>query len=470
MADVVPSKPRKFTKKIFGDGIYKEKSVLLDSFTQNVELIVMKQSLILAGWLIFGGLAFPAEEGLLSHRSQSTMTPAHDQKTTIDQLLDEYRFDEAIDLLQKEIAQDKRKKRPTEEKEAQLHRAQVAAGMLSATEKVTFIDSLVVDSNQFMKYYRINPDVGQIGSYGQLFPKNELHVKRSGKTVFINELGDLSYISLPNDDGELKISRSEKVAGEWETPIPLSGLSDYVGNQDFPFVMADGVTLYYAAKDDEGLGGYDIYVTRYNADSERFVKPENVGMPFNSPANDYLYAIDEFNNLGWFVTDRNQPAGKVCIYIFIPNSSREVYNETADNADELRNAARITSIAASQKDAHAVAIAKAALAKALSEQPENDSQTTFRFVLDDSHIYTSPKQFTHPQAQILGQQWSTANTHLKQEKRQLEQLRQQYARSQENQRKSLTPELLRIEKEVEQLETTIDQQALQIRKLELSKQ
>ncbi|MFR3186749.1 MAG: hypothetical protein ACLTOV_01045 [Phocaeicola sp.] len=43
-----------------------------------------------------------------------------------------------------------------------------------------------------------------------------------------------------------------------------------------------------------------------------------MGMPFNSPYNDYMYALDDFNNLGWFATDRFQPEGKVCIYVFAP--------------------------------------------------------------------------------------------------------------------------------------------------------
>ena len=49
--------------------------------------------------------------------------------------------------------------------------------------------------------------------------------------------------------------------------------------------MADGVTIYYAS-DGEGLGGYDIFVTRYNTNTDTYLVPENVGMPFNSPYND----------------------------------------------------------------------------------------------------------------------------------------------------------------------------------------
>lgn len=46
-------------------------------------------------------------------------------------------------------------------------------------------------------------------------------------------------------------------------------------------------------------------------------------MPFNSTANEYLLAIDDYDTLGWLVTDRNQPADSVCIYTFEPTSIRK---------------------------------------------------------------------------------------------------------------------------------------------------
>lgn len=88
---------------------------------------------------------------------------------------------------------------------------------------------------------------------------------------------------------------------------------------NYPFMMPDGTTFYFAATGEESIGGYDIFVTRFDSESGSFLKAENIGMPFNSTANDYMYAIDEFNDIGWFATDRSQPEGKVCIYIFIPS-------------------------------------------------------------------------------------------------------------------------------------------------------
>ena len=79
------------------------------------------------------------------------------------------------------------------------------------------------------------------------------------------------------------------------------------------------------------MGGYDIFVTRYDSDDNTYLRPDNIGMPFNSPYNDYMYALDDLNNLGWFASDRYQPEGKVCVYVFVPNSTKQVYDyETAD--------------------------------------------------------------------------------------------------------------------------------------------
>ena len=118
--------------------------------------------------------------------------------------------------------------------------------------------------------------------------------------------------------------------------------------QNYPFMLSDGITLYYAAVGVESFGGYDIFVTRYDMDEKKFLYPENLGMPFNSPANDYMLAIDEFNQLRWFFSDRNQTENKVCIYIFIKNDIRKEYeillNELATFNPEMLDKQRVLAI------------------------------------------------------------------------------------------------------------------------------
>ena len=103
--------------------------------------------------------------------------------------------------------------------------------------------------------------------------------------------------------------------------MPVAGF-DTGGNDDFPFLLSDGTTLYFASDGEGSIGGYDIFVSRMNTEDGCFLRPDNLGMPFNSPANDYMMAINEVANLGWFASDRNQPQGKVCVYVFVPNDKR----------------------------------------------------------------------------------------------------------------------------------------------------
>ena len=83
-------------------------------------------------------------------------------------------------------------------------------------------------------------------------------------------------------------------------------------------MMSDGITLYYANDGDNTLGGYDIFMTR-KGDDGRFLQPQNIGMPYNSPYDDYMLAIDEVTGAGWWATDRNQIPDSVTIYVFVPN-------------------------------------------------------------------------------------------------------------------------------------------------------
>lgn len=65
------------------------------------------------------------------------------------------------------------------------------------------------------------------------------------------------------------------------------------GDVNYPYVMPDGVTIYFAAKDYDSLGGYDLFVSRYNMNNDTYLAPERLNMPFNSMYNDYLMVVDE---------------------------------------------------------------------------------------------------------------------------------------------------------------------------------
>ena len=230
---------------------------------------------------------------------------------------DLYRFEDAIETYETYISDLRKRKRSTEEAEQLLEKSKSNLRMLKGVEEVCFIDSFVVDKENFLDAYKISPESGKLFMYDAYFKDSG----KEGGTVYETELGNKLYYSEMQPDSTLSILSRNKLLDKWSDGSLLPGSINEAMNADYPYVLTDGITIYYASDGPGSMGEYDIFVTRYNTNTDSYLMPENVGMPFNSPYNDYMYVIDEFNDLGWFASDRYQPEGKVCIYVFIPNSS-----------------------------------------------------------------------------------------------------------------------------------------------------
>ena len=348
------------------------------------------------------------------------------EEISVDSLMRDYRFNDAIELIEKKIEVAEKKKKPTDELEEQLNRARSCAAMLSGTAKVQFIDSVVVDKNNFFTAFRIGEDCGTIAPTHVLLPEGIGLNHGIGHIAHRNELNDKIYFSVHDSLGVSGLYVTERIGKKWNNPKPLKGLAAKGVDQDYPFVLSDGVTMYYAENNSEGLGGYDIYVTRYSAGNDSYLKPENIGMPFNSPANDYLYVLDETNNLGWFATDRNQPKDKVCIYLFQPTESRNVYNPVVVGEDWLRRVAKLHSIKDCMLNKTSLARAIARLNKIVSEPSIQNYGKKVRYVINDNLVYTSLLQFKNETAQNYAMEWAKENAALESAEVELENMRRDY--------------------------------------------
>lgn len=302
------------------------------------------------------------------------------------------------------------------------------AQMMSATQKVVFIDSIVADANDFMRHIPLSAECGQIKQTG-------------GLGMFTNEMGDHRLTATKGNSQQGKENRltaSDFVGNEWTKPVAVKGLGS--GSANNPFMMPDGITLYFAQKGENSIGGYDIFVTRYDADSGAFLRPENIGMPFASEANDYLYVVDEIQQLGYFVTDRRQPKGKVCIYVFIPSQKRESYDVEKTGEEKLKALAAISRIADTWGDGRARKEAQARLAKARAAR----QATTGTMDGGKDELET-----LRHQAEVL--------------EKSLELSRSYYAKASESERQKVAHDILKNERELEALQLTIIQKEKEAR-------
>lgn len=375
---------------------------------------------------------------------------------------DLYRFEDAIQTYEIYISDLSKRKRPTEEADKLLEKSKANLRMLKGVEKACFIDSFVVDKKNFLEAYKISPESGKLFLYNVYF-KNSV---KPGGTVYETELGNKIYYSEQQPDGTLSILSCNKLSDKWSQGNLLPGSINEGMNANYPYVLADGTTIYYAADGPGSYGGYDIFVTRYNTNTDSYLTPENVGMPFNSPYNDYMYVVDEFNNLGWFASDRYQPEDKACIYVFIPNSSKQVYNYEEMDSKKLIRLAQLHSIEDTWTDKEAVHAAKERLKNALNAKPKTAKSYDFGFIIDDHSTYHQLSDFHSPQAKALFGKYRQLEKSYEQQSDKLEDMRSRYARAGKDEKAKMSDSILDLEKRVSKLSAEMEQAAIEIRHLE----
>jgi len=342
---------------------------------------------------------------------------------------------------------------------------QLYESMLPSTEKVLFIDSVVVDKMSFLQYLPFH------GSAGKLYYTSDIlkAEQQPGSALYENDFGNRRYYSELTDGDHRQLRFTFRKGNQWSKPQPLQGIDTTYQYPNFPVMAADGTTLYFGAKGKESIGGYDIFVTRLNTDENKFYKPQNYGLPYNSTANDYLLAISETDTLGWLVTDRNQPADKVCIYTFVPSSQRENYENDNLTTEQLNRFATLASIRDTWTDQIALQKARNRLSRLQSAiQQQQTNKNGIYFVINDDITYRKLDDFRSPQGRSAYMQLIELQNDLSKTEALLDRLRLEYHKASPTARNKMAQEILQQEKWVEKLEEDIHQLKKQIRNKEIN--
>ena len=334
--------------------------------------------------------------------------------------------------------------------------------MREATQQIIFIDSVVVAKDDFLSIIRLNPESGKLNAYDKFF-RSEGHPE---SYVYINEMGNKCYFSDEDANSQMRLYTLDKLGEEWSDPLALKGIYDGISEANYPFMMTDGTTFYFAAKGKESIGGYDIFVTRADTENGQFLKPENIGMPFNSEANDYMYVVDELSNIGYFVTDRRQPAGKVCVYMFIPPTSRHIYNSDAYSDAQLRGFADISRIANTWGKGTERKLALERLKAIGKSSAAKQSKSSISFIINDRVTYTDISQFQAPESPDLYRELQSTRKQLSETEQLLEKSRNFYAKAKQEDKRVLRTEILDAERQFVRLTNDVKTLEKRIRQAE----
>ena len=370
-------------------------------------------------------------------------------------------YPQAQEYIASQLAAQKKLRRPTcnvDSLQLLSEQMRIAEANIRTTQHVIFVDSIVISKSSIAQHLHLNPEMGNISTAKKLCDELQLSLITYGEMGYINALGDNAFIAIPFN-GVNTLSRSIRTGNSWSSPEFLHIPEHDSIPQDFPFLLADGLNLYFSAQAPDGYGGWDIYVTRYDTEEKAFLKPQNIGMPFNSDANDYMYYIDESSNTGYFLTDRRQPADSVCLYTFIPNATHASYPSGTDFLT-LYHAAAISSISNTQ-------IGQESRIAEWSTMRNNKSTTNtnqhWKFIINNHTVYTNLSQFKNPEAREVAQQLITCYSSRTAQEKLLSILRKQYG---ESSSPTLHDNILHLELEREQNIANIKALELKIRELE----
>lgn len=107
--------------------------------------------------------------------------------------------------------------------------------------------------------------------------------------------------------------------GLWNAPVVLDSIINTPEDDQAPFFHPDNQTLYFMSKGHLGLGGFDLFKSQKDRYGN-WSKPQNLGYPINSKANEGALFVSLDGLRGYYDTDIT---GKADIYTFeMPPSIR----------------------------------------------------------------------------------------------------------------------------------------------------
>ena len=101
----------------------------------------------------------------------------------------------------------------------------------------------------------------------------------------------------------------------WTAPKLVNESLTTAHDEIYPTLSEDGKTLWFASAGLYGVGGYDLYVSHWNERTRDWDVPTNLGFPYSSPYDDFLYYNSEDGRYTIFASNRDCPRDSVNVYV-----------------------------------------------------------------------------------------------------------------------------------------------------------
>ncbi len=144
----------------------------------------------------------------------------------------------------------------------------------------------------------------------------KINTKYQETSVFETEDSQKLFFSSnkPGGSGGLDIYVCEKKGSNWGDPKPLSVTINTEYDEEGAVFDIHSNTLYFSSKGHNGMGGYDLFKSKYNSVEDTWSEPENLGYPVNSSDDDLFFILSPDGESGYYASFKEDSYGGIDIY------------------------------------------------------------------------------------------------------------------------------------------------------------
>lgn len=102
--------------------------------------------------------------------------------------------------------------------------------------------------------------------------------------------------------------------GKWGTPVNLGPTINTQYDENFPVLDEKSNMLYFSSQGHTGMGGYDIFKSKYNQENKSYGPPTNIGYPVNTPEDNMQISLAKNKRDGYISAYRKEGFGDLDIY------------------------------------------------------------------------------------------------------------------------------------------------------------
>ncbi len=103
--------------------------------------------------------------------------------------------------------------------------------------------------------------------------------------------------------------------GSWSAPVNLGDSINTKDEEIAPFIHPDNRTLYFASRGHQGMGGFDLFVSRMDANGN-WTSPVDLAYPINTYADEINLVVNAKGDVAYISSDKLGGKGGMDIYSF----------------------------------------------------------------------------------------------------------------------------------------------------------